>query len=93
MFCRPSFFVIIKALKALHRTQEQIMSTLADLSAVVAKIGADIDAFVAADQAKDAKIADLQSQLDALKNDANVIDAAVASLTNSDAKLALPPAA
>jgi len=69
------------------------MSTLADLSAVVAKIGADIDAFVAADQAKDAKIADLQSQLDALKNDANVIDAAVASLTNSDAKLALPPAA
>lgn len=85
--------MIIKALKALHRTQEQIMSTLADLSAVVAKIGADIDAFVAADQAKDAKIADLQSQLDALKNDANVIDAAVASLTNSDAKLALPPAA
>jgi hypothetical protein len=92
MMCRPSFFVIFKGLKGIYRIQKEIMSTLADLSTVVAKIGADIDAFVAADQAKDAKIADLQSQLDALKNDANVIDAAVASLTNSDAKLALPPA-
>jgi len=68
------------------------MASIADLSNIVAKIGADIDAFVAADQAKDAKIADLQSQLDAFKNDATVIDAAVASLTAADAKVQLPTA-
>ena len=68
------------------------MASIADLSNIVAKIGADIDAFVAADQAKDAQIADLQSQLDAFKNDATVIDAAVASLTAADAKVQLPTA-
>ena len=90
-WCRPSYW-IYRALRAIYRKQKETMASIADLSNIVAKIGADIDAFVAADQAKDAKIADLQSQLDAFKNDATVIDAAVASLTAADAKVQLPTA-
>lgn len=64
------------------------MASIADLSNIVAKISADIDAFVAKDQAKDAQIADLQAQLAAFQNDGQVIDAAVAELTSADAKIA-----
>lgn len=79
-------------LKVLHRTNKEIKMAIADLTAVVAKIAADVDAFVAADQAKDAQIADLKNQLAAFQNDGAAIDAATAALTAADAKLVVPAA-
>jgi hypothetical protein len=74
------------------RHQGNIMADLTQLAAISAKIAADIDTKLAADQAalaaKDATIADLTAQLAAANTDQAGVDAAVASLTSADAKLA-----
>lgn len=69
-----------------HRCFErQIMSTLADLTALVSKVNADIDTKLGA---LNKQIADLQAQLAGFQNDQAAIDQAVTDLTAADAKLA-----
>jgi hypothetical protein len=78
--------------RRLFRYIKTIMATVTDLTTAVAKLSADLDTYIAADQAKDAKIADLTAQLAAFANDAAAVDNAVQMIDAMDAKVAPPPA-
>lgn len=67
------------------------MASLDNLTAIATKISGDIDTRLAKADAKAAAdaatIADLQTQLDAFKNDQTTIDGVVQTLTDADTKL------
>lgn len=80
----------------------KIMSSLDNLTAVTARLKADVASRLASDaltisslttagSLKDATIADLTAQLTAFQNDQATIDAAVADLTDTDVTLGVAP--